>query len=156
MRFTREGTARACEAGMPRFALGRPGLRICLCLLALPLLPGIALSSQQQQQPPSRPPKPIILPEANRLPDANDQMEMQERKAKQQNFDAANAERVRQIAQDSAMLLKLATELKAEVDRSTDRQTLSVIVEGKADLIERLAHAVKEKMKLTVGGKLSQ
>jgi len=83
-------------------------------------------------------------------------MEMQERKAKQQNFDAANAERVRQIAQDSAMLLKLATELKAEVDRSTDRQTLSVIVEGKADLIERLAHAVKEKMKLTVGGKLSQ
>ncbi len=156
MRFTREGTARPCQAGMPRWPLGRHGLRICLCLLALPLLTSIALSSQQQQQPPSRPPKPIILPEANRLPDANDQMEMQERKAKQQNFDAANAERVRQIGQDSAMLLKLATELKAEVDRSTDSQTLSVIVEGKAGLIERLAHVVKEKMKLTVGGKLSQ
>jgi hypothetical protein len=66
------------------------------------------------------------------------------------NFDAANAERRKQIADDSAKLLKLATDLKAEVDK-TSKDTLSLNVIRKADEIERLAHSVKEKMKLTVG-----
>jgi hypothetical protein len=66
------------------------------------------------------------------------------------NFDAANAERTKQIAEDSAKLLQLATDLKAEVDK-TDKDTLSVTVIRKADEIEKLARAVKEKMKLTMG-----
>jgi hypothetical protein len=78
-------------------------------------------------------------------------MEMREQQAKQQNFDAANAERKKQIAEDSAKLLKLATELKAEVDKTT-KDTLSLNVIRKADEIEKLAHGVKEKMKLTIGG----
>jgi nitric oxide reductase activation protein len=90
-------------------------------------------------------------PQPNRLPDANQQMEMREQQAKQQNFDAANAERKKQIAEDSAKLLKLATELKAEVDKTT-KDTLSLNVIRKADEIEKLAHGVKEKMKLTIGG----
>jgi IS30 family transposase len=77
-------------------------------------------------------------------------MEMRERKAKQQNFEAANAERRRQIVQDSVRLLKLAASLKAEVD-ATGKDTVSPAAMVKAAEIERLAHIVKEKMKLTVG-----
>jgi len=66
----------------------------------------------------------------------------------QANLDAANAERRKQLAEDSARLVKLATDLKAEVDKTT-KDTLSLSVIRKADEIEKLAHSVKEKMKLT-------
>jgi hypothetical protein len=66
----------------------------------------------------------------------------------QQNFDAVNAERRKQIADDSAKLLKLATELKSEVDK-TSKDTLSLGVIRKAEEIERLARGVKEKMRLS-------
>ena len=85
------------------------------------------------------------------MPDANDQMRMRDENEKKQDFAAANTERKKQIAEDSAKLLKLATDLKAEVDK-TSKDTLSLAVIRKADEIERLAHSVKEKMKLTVGG----
>jgi hypothetical protein len=84
------------------------------------------------------------------MPDANAQMTMREQQQKQQNFEAANAERQKQIADDSAKLLKLAADLKAEVDK-TNEDTLSLTVIRKAEEIERLAHSVKEKMKLSVG-----
>ena len=67
----------------------------------------------------------------------------------QQNFDAANAERRKQIADDGAKLVKLATDLKAEVDKTT-KDTLSLNVIRKADEIEKLAHSVREKMRLNV------
>jgi hypothetical protein len=118
------------------------------CVVALGLLCCAATAAQQAPSP--NPEKPIILPEANRLPDANQQMEMREQQAKAQNYAAANAERKKQIADDSTKLLKLATDLKAEVDKTT-KDTLSLNVIRKADEIERLAHNVKEKMKLTVG-----
>jgi len=95
--------------------------------------------------------RPYLIPDANRLPDVNDQMQMREQQTRQQNFAAANAERKKQLAADSAALLKLATELKAEVDKTT-KDMLSLNVIRKADEIERLAHDMKEKMKLTVGG----
>ena len=66
------------------------------------------------------------------------------------NAEATNAERKKQIADDSARLLKLATDLKAEVDK-TSKDTLSLNVIRKAGAIERLAHDVKEKMKLSAG-----
>jgi hypothetical protein len=77
-------------------------------------------------------------------------MEMRDQQTKQQNYTAANLERRKQIADDSARLLKLATDLKSEVDKTT-KDTLSLNVIRKADEIEKLAHSVKEKMKLTVG-----
>lgn len=83
-------------------------------------------------------------------PDKNAQMQMQDAQAKKQSFEAANAERRRQIADDTAKLLELATQLKAEVDK-TSKDTLSLHVIKKADSIERLAKDVREKMKLTVG-----
>ncbi len=124
----------------------------CACIL---LLPPVTAAAQSNSQTPltNPPPRPtgVLLPEANRVPDANDQMEMREQQSKTQNYAAANAERKKQIADDSARLLKLATDLKAEVDK-TNKDTLSLNVIRKADEIERLAHTVKEKMKLTMGG----
>jgi hypothetical protein len=93
---------------------------------------------------------PHLPPELNRIPDSNQANDINEQQTKKQSFEAANAERKRQINADSAKLLKLATDLKAEVDK-TDKDTLSLGVIHKADEIEKLAHDVKEKMKLTVG-----
>jgi hypothetical protein len=84
------------------------------------------------------------------LPDANKQMELHQQQAKKQDFEMVNAERKKIIADESALLLKLATDLKTEVDK-TNKDTLSINVIRKADTIEKLAHDVKEKMKLTVG-----
>ena len=133
-------------------AAGDARWRFCVCILFL--APVMAAAQSNSQTPLSNPqPRPagVLLPEVNRLPDANDQMEMREQQAKKQDFAAANAERRKQIADDSVKLLKMAADLKAEVDKTT-KDTLSLNVIRKADEIERLAHNVKEKMKLTVGG----
>jgi hypothetical protein len=123
-----------------------------LAAVAVILLPHHA-AGQTIPEPITAPPRPtgVLLPEANRIPDKNEQMEMHEKNAKQQDFAAANAERKKQIADDTDKLLKLANDLKAEVDKS-NKDTLSLGVIRKADEIERLAHMVKEKMKLSVGG----
>ena len=89
-------------------------------------------------------------PSVTRIPDANTQADINGQDSKVKDFEAANAERKKQIANDSAKLLKLATDLKSEVDK-TNKDTLSLNVIRKADEIEKLAHDVKEKMKLTVG-----
>jgi hypothetical protein len=93
---------------------------------------------------------PHLPPELNRIPDSNQVNQINDQQAKKDSFEAANAERKKQISSESAKLLKLATELKAEVDK-TDKDTLSIGVIRKADEIEKLAHSVKEKMQLTVG-----
>lgn len=130
----------------------------CLWALAavLIVLPPKFLPAQQTvsqgMQTIMMPPKPtsVILPAANPTPDANARMEMQQRNLKRASFEAANAERKRQLDSDSALILKLAAELKAEVDK-TPQDTLSLSVVRKAEDIERLAHLVQVKMKLTVG-----
>ncbi len=48
----------------------------------------------------------------NQAPDSNTQMRMHDQQRKQLNFAAANAEPKKQIADDSAKLLKLATDLE--------------------------------------------
>ena len=89
-------------------------------------------------------------PEIIRAPDANAQNDINQQKTQKENFEAANATRKKQIADESALLLKLATDLKSEVDK-TNKDTLSINVIRKADAIEKLAKDVKEKMKLSVG-----
>jgi hypothetical protein len=122
-------------------------------LAAFALFTGAALPGQQT---PSAD-KPYQVPEASRLPDAPatnnqmDQMKMGDSQDRQQSLDAANAERKKQLSDDSAKLLTLAVALKAEVDK-TNKDMLSLNVIRKADEIEKLAHTVKEKMKLTTGG----
>ena len=121
-------------------------LRVAAGMLAVATLVAMA-----QQAPPGSPDRPYLLPEANRLPDKNDQMKLNEQQGKKANYEAANTERKKQIADDAARLLQLATELKAEVDK-TSKDTLSLGVIRKAEEIEKLAHTVKEKMKLTMNG----
>ncbi len=58
----------------------------------------------------------------------------------------ANQERQADIKRDTDKLLKLATELKESVDKTTE-STLSLDVVKRAEEIEKLAHSVKEKMK---------
>ena len=101
----------------------------------------------------SAPPRPhsILLPEANRLPDANDQMIMQANQKKKQSFDAANAERKRRIDDESLKLLLLTQDLKARMDK-IGKSPVPKEMMREAETIEILAHDVQEKMKLTVGG----
>ena len=141
----------ACNAVLP--IARRFKLRWGVLLAAVAAVAGFAGAGQQQtpQAPSLNPDRPYLRPEANRLPDVNDQMEMREQQVKQQHYEAANAARQKQLADDSAKLLALAVALKAEVDK-TNKDTLSLSVIRKADAIEKLAHNVKEKMKLTVGG----
>jgi hypothetical protein len=86
----------------------------------------------------------------NQSPDPNTQLKMRDHQTAQQNFAAANARRKKQIVEDSTKLLKLAVDLKSQLDEA-NADTLSLSLIGKADEIEKLAHNVKEKMKLTVG-----
>lgn len=56
------------------------------------------------------------------------------------------SDRQKKIAEDSAKLLQMANELKAEVDKTTkDQMSLEVI--RKADEIEKFAHDLKLRMK---------
>lgn len=128
-----------------RFTMG--GGLVFLSTVAL--CAAAALSGQQS--PSLNPDRPTVSPEANRLPDANQQMRMHEHEDKLQHFDAANAQRKKELSNESAQLLTLAMALKAEVDK-TNKDMLSLNVIRKADEIEKLAHNVKEKMKVTVGG----
>lgn len=57
-----------------------------------------------------------------------------------------NLQRQQDIKKDTDQLLDLATELKQYVDK-TNENIISVDVIKKAEQIEKLAHAVKEKMK---------
>ena len=114
-----------------------------LVVLGAPFLTFGELQQNQQTQS-------IHDPVLTALPDKNAQMAMQDNKSKKASFEAANDERKRQIADDTSKLLELATQLKAEVDK-TSKDTLSINVIRKAESIEKLAHGVKEKMKLTIG-----
>ena len=73
-----------------------------------------------------------------------------DQKSKKAVSPEAITEQQKQIAEDSTQLLKMATELKKEVDK-TNKDVLSVTVIRKADAIEKLAHDVKEKMKTSMG-----
>jgi len=117
-----------------------------LALLGLAALAGLA---QQGQQTPQQPQTPQVAG-PDRAWEAGSQLAIPvpNSQASNANFDAVNIERRRQIADDSARLLKLANDLKVEVDKTT-KDTLSLGVIRKADEIERLARDVKEKMKLT-------
>jgi hypothetical protein len=131
-------------ASNPRLAPKKAAwLGMLLCLAAAVVMPAVGGGMMQNTYP-------HIPPELNRVPDGNQANDINNQKAKDKNFEAANAARKKLISDETAKLLKLATDLKTEVDK-TNQDTLSVGVIRKADEIEKLAHDVKEKMKLTVG-----
>jgi hypothetical protein len=92
---------------------------------------------------------PRNVPEfINRLPDANDQERMRQEQKSDKDFAASNAIRNKQVSEETAKLLKLANDLKAEVDKA-GKDTLSLNAIRKAEAIEKLAHNIKEKMTVT-------
>jgi hypothetical protein len=139
MRFKRKSSPR--KSRLARNKLACAGILAGLVFVIL--APAVSDGVQQTQYP-------HLPPELNRIPDSNQADNINNQKTNKESFEAANAERKKQISAESAKLLKLATELKAEVDK-TDKDTLSVGVIRKADEIEKLAHSVKEKMQLTMG-----
>jgi hypothetical protein len=103
-------------------------------------------AAQSSQQPSSgnqpaheQGPSPVSSPPPQAVPSSQ---------SGTQSLGGVSTDRKKQIADESANLLKLATDLKAEVDKTT-KDTLSINVIRKADQIEKLAHNVKEQMKVT-------
>ncbi len=92
-------------------------------------------TSIQQQTGPSRGPGMGIDHGPSLAP------EIEEKAAK-----ARNDQRQKQLVDDTAKLLELATQLKEDVDK-TNKNILSIDVIKRAEQIEKLAHAVKERMK---------
>jgi hypothetical protein len=89
-----------------RFARARKRDGILPVMLAgSAILAAVSMLSFAPTPAPQLPPKPahpLLLPETNRPSDANEQMEMREKKTRRLNFDTAHAERLRQMAQSSA------------------------------------------------------
>jgi hypothetical protein len=123
--------------------------RTIITLVAMLAICG-QFSRSQNPQGPSVIPHPIIIPQVNRVPDANDQMKMKDQHAKQQNFDAANARRAQEINDDATKLLILARDLNAEIAKLGDKPLPNKLLR-EAEVIELLAHDVQNKMTLTVG-----
>jgi hypothetical protein len=128
------------------------GLHLAIALGAGALI-AAAIAAQSPQSRTNSPSRGTVSFQVDRLPDANDVMEIQEQqKSRDASYAAANAERKKEISDESAKLLKLAADLKAEVE-STPKDTLSLNVIRQADEIEKLARGVKEKMKQSAAAK---
>lgn len=113
--------------------------RLQTVCLTVALLTALVLNCAAQLQSP--PPPPGQRQPVGDVPD--DVWQQQQRKEMEKK---ANLQRQEEIKKDSEKLLELATELKQSVDKSSEN-TLSLDVIKKADQIEKLAKAVKEKMK---------
>ena len=86
----------------------------------------------------------------NQPPDAIAQLRLRKQRFDQRTFDAANALRQRQIADESAKLLLLARDLKSEMDL-TGNDALPAKLLREIEVIEMLARDVRAKMTLTIG-----
>ena len=123
--------------------------RIGRTLLLLLLVPVVHEQAQNSiQTPPHR--DSLLLPEANRLPDKNDQLLMKQKGQRARSFDAVNALRRKQIGDDSVKLLILANDLKKKVD-ALGNQPVPAELLREAAVIELLARDVQTRMTVMVG-----
>lgn len=122
--------------------------RLVACLGVIAFLCGAA--GPGSQAPSSEPAPPPLPSQSASQPAAAPSLPGEER-TENKSLDSANGDQKRQIAAESAQLLKLATELKTEVDK-TDTGTLSIPVIRKAGEIEKLARSVKQREKPGVSG----
>ncbi len=113
----------------------RVWLAVAVMILGCDLARAQATATQQQQ--PAQPGVigvPMITSDPDRV------------RQEQQRDKMIVDERRKKILSDTDRLLTLATQLKAEVDKSTKNE-LSLEVIRKAAEIEKLAHDVKERMR---------
>jgi hypothetical protein len=91
------------------------------------------------------------LPTAiNQPPDPNAQERSRARRLRQLKFDAVNAARIRQIADETGRLLLLARDLQTQLDRMGAKPLPSLLIR-EAEVIEKIAHDVQARMTVTVG-----
>jgi nitric oxide reductase activation protein len=111
-------------------------------VIFLMVFPGsLSRSEMEQQGQPMQ--NPGLNPPGRSPNGENDPMP---RRIEEKQEQARNSERQKRLVADTDKLLALATDLKAQVDK-TNKDTLSMDVIKKADEIEKLAHSVKERMK---------
>jgi sulfite reductase beta subunit-like hemoprotein len=87
----------------------------------------------------------IVVPPSNGPRGVQGQTTMVARQ-QQKLAETATTERQKQLSDEAAKLLQLATELKAAVDKS-NKNEMSLEVIRKADDVEKLAHDLKLKMR---------
>jgi hypothetical protein len=132
-----ESAQKPTKSCFPRPAKLRSALMGGLVGMVLVPLAGGAL---QQPNPPRNVPEFL-----NRLPDFGDQERMKQAREGEKSNAAANASLQKRVSDDSAKLLKLASDLKVEVDKS-GKDTLSLDVLRKAGEIEKLAKTIKSEV----------
>jgi hypothetical protein len=114
-----------------------------LCLAAF-LFGAISLAAAQQPAQSSAAPSPAAQPPAAQAPAARAATPDSAKPAPPQT------PQQKQLAEDTAKLLVLANQLKAELDKS-NMDTLSLGVIRKAEQVEKLAHKVRDEMKGQTG-----
>ena len=131
-----------------------PAGLVCGMLLVSTPMAGVARAAQQQQGTGQRgnrtPPVTAPYPTGAPLSTLDTPLEtgpdpatvLQEHRRQL----AMMSDRQKRIVEDTAKLLKLAGELKDDVDK-TSKDTMSLDVIRKAEEIEKLAHDVKNRMK---------
>jgi hypothetical protein len=123
--------------------------RTIVCLGAMVFLPFSTSVSRGQygngQQTTTKGFPSVVIP--TEKPNPNGSLDQPDNPfANEKQIEAFNKERQKQMLSDSAKLLKLATELKSDVDKS-GKETLSLDDLRKAEQIEKLARSVREKMR---------
>jgi hypothetical protein len=131
-----------------------PWVRGLVCLVVLTFM-SLAVGSAQQQIGnglPYPPPTPGVIPmnrTANPTADANRLMEDSlKQQANLKRFDEINKERRKEMTSDIQKLVELANQLKSATNQVTP-DTTSVLEIRRAEAIEKLAHSVQHKMKVT-------
>jgi hypothetical protein len=120
-----------------------------LKVLAAILVAGcsVAANAQQQLPPIASRPVPTSPGQAPNPSDDNDQDAMA-RRAMIQQARRRNDQRQQDIVNDTAKLLVLTQQLKAELEKNkNNKDQMSATTIKKAEEIEKLAKSVKEKMK---------
>lgn len=126
---------------------GKQGLWLSIASCASLAL--VLTSLAQNGQAPAPHTDTVVLPTPTNQPaNANAQMAMRGSGGNEGNYEGASAQRHKEIVDESTELLALAVALKTDVDK-TNKDLLSLTVIRKASEIEKLAHTVKEKMKLS-------
>jgi flagellar motility protein MotE (MotC chaperone) len=117
-------------------------------LAVLVFLAGCCFMTAKAQQPLPPPPLPRapVSPGQSPNPTDNNNGDTMAHRAMVQQAQRRNDQRQQDIVNDTAKLLSLAEQLKAEMEKSSKNQ-MSVSEIKKAEEIEKLAKAVKEKMK---------
>jgi len=123
-----------------------PRLRFWVMPIFFTGLAAIAIGCRTGQEPVRRDTRSFQAPAAVQNAALNAQAPDRQQATNQQSDDKSAQERNTQFAAGCADLLKLATDLKAQVDKTT-KNVLSVGAIRKAGEIEKLAGKLREQMK---------